>query len=288
MGHITQTKQASSKSGGPQYYLQGLDTQTKAFLSHVGSCPVWMGTPYGVVNTGLVAVSKRIGKVEHDRLQRQEARYSVEKELKKWFCLAESDQMYKLDFRERAYHSPATKKDALLLFPERIEFSNAPRKRLLLDPHPLTFTAHHQSLLITQHLETVARTSRQDLSWSREQIGRILQDHLNGNIKYLGEEDLLRTSGALNKLGIQLDAYRRKGLDCLESYFHFLKYPQYGCAVEIKKRSSGFDYQILRKTTPERATVLCLEHDAAYGLPDVVDIIELRALYGHLSQRLKQ
>ncbi len=241
-----------------------------------------------MVNTGLVAVSKRIGKVEHDRLQRQEARYSVEKELKKWFCLAESDQMYKLDFRERAYHSPATKKDALLLFPERIEFSNAPRKRLLLDPHPLTFTAHHQSLLITQHLETVARTSRQDLSWSREQIGRILQDHLNGNIKYLGEEDLLRTSGALNKLGIQLDAYRRKGLDCLESYFHFLKYPQYGCAVEIKKRSSGFDYQILRKTTPERATVLCLEHDAAYGLPDVVDIIELRALYGHLSQRLKQ
>ena len=95
MGHIIQTKQASRASGGPQYYLHSLEPQTKAFLAKVGACPVWLGTPYGIVTTGLMAVSR--DKVPH-----------------------------------------------------------------------------------------------------------------------VGEEDILRVSGALNKLGIQLDAYRKKGYDCFE------------------------------------------------------------------------
>ena len=87
----------------------------------------------------------------------------------------------------------------------------------------------------------------------------------------------------MNKLGIQLDAYRKKGYDCFESEFQFLEFPAYRCPVEIKKRSAGFDYQILKRTSPERATVLCLEHDEAFVPPDAVDVIELKALQGFLS-----
>jgi len=293
MGWIIQTKQGSRKSGGPQYYLQSLEPQTKTFLAKVGKCDVWLGTPYGVVRSGLVAVAAdkvlekgklRPGGVGHDRLQRQQAGYSVENEIKNWFSLDKRRQLYKLDFRERMYHSSVTGKNAFLFFPERIAFRGMSSKKLLLYPQPLTFTGHHRSPLIADHLDGIAQTDREITSWVREQIGRVLRDHLQRQIPYTGEEDLLRVSGALARLGIQLDAYRRKGYDCFESEFSLLDFPSYVCPVEIKKRSSGFDYQILKKTSPERAIVLCLQHDPGFVPPDLVDIIELKALHQHLSR----
>jgi hypothetical protein len=58
-------------------------------------------------------------------------------------------------------------------------------------------------------------------------------------------------------------------------------FPIYPCPVEIKKRSSGFDYQIMRYTELPRAVVLCLEHDLV-NPPDHVDILELSALADYL------
>ena len=293
MGWITQTKQGSRKSGGPQYWLQGLEPQTKTFLTKVGACDVWLGTPYGVVRSGLVAVAAdkvlekgklRPGGVDHDRLQRQQAGYSVENEIKNWFSLDKRRQLYKLDFRERMYHSQITGKDAFLFFPEKIAFSEMKSKKLLLYPQPLTFTGNHRSPLIENHLKKLDQADRESILWAREQIGRVVRDHLERQVPYTGEEDLLRVSGALARLGIQLDAYRRKGYDCFESEFTLLDFPSYVCPVEIKKRSSGFDYQILKKTSPERALVLCLQHDPGFVPPELVDVIELKALHHHLSR----
>lgn len=293
MGHIIQTKQESRVSGGPQYYLHGLEPQTKAFLSKVGACEVWLGTPYGVVTSGLVAVAKdkvlekgrlRPGRVGHHRLQRQLAAYSVEDEVKTWFCLERNRDLYKVEFREKTYHSRVTGKDVFLFFPEKVQFEGRRAKKLPLDAQPLTFTEHHRSPLIIDHLANLAKSDRNSISWARDQMGRVLHDHLVRHVPYVGEEDLLRVSGAFSKLGIELDAYRRKGYDCFESKFTLLGFPPYVCPVEIKKRSSSFDYQILRKTKPERAAVLCLEHDPSFVPQELIDVLDLKALHAHLSQ----
>jgi hypothetical protein len=67
------------------------------------------------------------------------------------------------------------------------------------------------------------------------------------------------------------------------SKFRFLEFPVYRCPVEIKKRSLNFDYQILKKTLPERAAILCLEHDELFIPPEAVDVIELKALQDFLA-----
>lgn len=293
MGWIIQTKQESRKSGGPQYYLHGLEPQTKTVLSKLGYCDVWLGTPYGVVTSGLVAVAAdkvlrkgelRPGGVDHHRLQRQQAAYSVESEIKKWFCLDKNRELYKLYFRERIYHSVITGKNAFLFFPERIEFTGNRHKNLPLYSQPLTFTSNHRSPLLTSHLERLAQGDSECMVWCRKQIGRLLRDHIEKPVPFVGEEDLLRVSGALSKLGIQLDAYRKKGYDCFQSEFTLLGFPSYICPVEIKKRSSGFNYQILKKTSPERAAVLCLRHDPSFFPQDLVDVIELKALHNYLAR----
>lgn len=93
MGWIQQTKQASRKSGGPQYYLQGLEGTFKAFLKDRGVCEVWLGTPYGVIQSGLKAVAAdkvltrgkiRPGNVGHERIQ---GRPSAGLQILHWFNL---------------------------------------------------------------------------------------------------------------------------------------------------------------------------------------------------------
>lgn len=95
------------------------------------------------------------------------------------------------------------------------------------------------------------------------------------------EADLLRAAGALSVFGLNLSLYLTKGYDCPKSQFSFSGFPIYPCPVEIKKRSSGFDYQIMRYTELPRAVVLCLEHDLV-NPPDHVDILELSALADYL------
>ncbi|MGO8765196.1 MAG: hypothetical protein ACLQSR_08700 [Limisphaerales bacterium] len=95
------------------------------------------------------------------------------------------------------------------------------------------------------------------------------------------EADLLRTAGALSILGVDLGLYLTKGYDCPKSEFKFSGFPPYPCPVEVKKRSSRFDYQIMRYTKLPRAVVLCIEHDLK-NAPDHVDVLELSALADYL------
>ncbi|MBI1900974.1 MAG: hypothetical protein HYS13_07670 [Planctomycetia bacterium] len=69
MAWIEQTKKGSGKSGGPQYYLQDLQKHVREGLRARERYPVTLWTPYGVVATGLQAVSSSVGRVGHDRVQ---------------------------------------------------------------------------------------------------------------------------------------------------------------------------------------------------------------------------
>src|SRR5438445_8101229 len=69
MAWIEQTKKGSRKSGGPQYYLQDISEHSRDLLKVYKQRPVRLWTPYGVVDSGLTAVSSDVGKVGHDRIQ---------------------------------------------------------------------------------------------------------------------------------------------------------------------------------------------------------------------------
>ncbi|MFH0964345.1 MAG: hypothetical protein V2A58_10080 [Planctomycetota bacterium] len=289
MARIIQTKQASRATGGPQYYIQDLELATKTTLRRLGKCEVWLGTPYGIVMSGLVAVAAdkvlvgerlRPGSVGHDRLQTKDAAYSVEAEIVRWYGLDTKSPLKRVDVRERCYHSKETGNYAILIFPEKVHFQDGRVQSLPFEYSPLTFTRNHRSNLVVRHL---AKVPPPDLTWAKDQIGRVLSDHANPNVKYVGEEDILRVAGGLFKLGVRLAAYRRRGYDCFDTEFQFMSFPPYRCPVEVKKKSSNFDYQILKKTLPERAVVLCLEHPPAYVPPEVVDVLELQALHDYLE-----
>ena len=287
MAWIQQTKQRSRKSGGPQYYVQGLEDRDKSFLHAQGACEVWLCTPYGVVQSGLMAVAGdrvlhdgrlRGGNVGHDRIQRQSARLSIGEQVKHWFNIGNEGEPDRIDFFFRNY------KRAFILVPRRIAFAGGRGRgrSLHVDPQPLTFTDYHRSELIQKQALSL-RQKPQTLRWVIEQLDRVVHDHVEDPCPHLKEEDLLRTSGALSHLGIALSAYCGKGYDCINSIFTFSPFPAYKCAVEIKKVSSGFNYQILKRTNPERATVLCMTHKPAFVPPDVVDVLELRSLLAFLK-----
>jgi hypothetical protein len=142
---------------------------------------------------------------------------------------------------------------------------------------PLSFHHDYQSKLWRKQIEACRKASATDAAWVAFQIRRIVTDHRRAETKHVHEADLLRTAGALSVLGLDLSLYLTKGYDCPKSQFSFSGFPPYPCPVEIKKRSSGFDYQIMRYTKLPRAVVLCIEHDLV-NPPDHVDILELPAL----------
>jgi hypothetical protein len=74
-----------------------------------------------------------------------------------------------------------------------------------------------------------------------------------------------------------------KGYDCVASQFTFGKLPIYPCPVEIKNRSQGFNYQIIKYPKLPRAVVLCMEHNFINS-PDHIDFIELPTLAEYLSR----
>ena len=82
-------------------------------------------------------------------------------------------------------------------------------------------------------------------------------------------------------LGLDLSLYLTRGYDCPVSKFSFGGLPSYTCPVEIKKRSSGFSYQITRYTKLPRAVVLCVNHDLI-NPPDHIDVLELSCLAKYL------
>src|SRR5439155_24173649 len=106
-------------------------------------------------------------------------------------------------------------------------------------------------------------------------------EHRKEDVLNIHEADLLRAGGALSVLGVELGHYLVKGYDCPSSKCSFAGLPAYPCPVEIKKRSSRFDYKITSYTQLPRVVVLCLEHDLK-SAPDHVDIIELSSLAEYL------
>ena len=108
---------------------------------------------------------------------------------------------------------------------------------------------------------------------------RVAEAHAqDSEFRYVREEDLLRASGPLSVLGVELGPYKGRGFDC-QGVFRFLNYETYTVPIEIKKESSGFEYQ-QKKYSPEelsRAVILCMRNDLV-NVPPNVDIIQLETL----------
>ncbi len=121
------------------------------------------------------------------------------------------------------------------------------------------------------------------MAWAGAQIRRVVNEHGEVSTRNVHESDLLRTAGALSVLGLDLGLYLTKGYDCPKSVFRFSGFPPYICPVEVKKRSSGFDYQITEYEELPRAVVLCVRHDLV-NAPEHIDVLELSALAEYLGR----
>jgi hypothetical protein len=277
--HISQTKRASLKTGGPQYYLHDVPPYVKEFLRKRGACPVVLQTPYGIARSSFTAVGSwhkiskagKIvgGKVGHDRIQGEE---SIGEAIRYWYGLKGGRDFERIDL-EAAIHP----KGHFILVPTAVAMRGATRAQTFEKViSPLSFHHDYQSKFWKKQIEACRKESGNDVSWAGSQIKRLVAEHGNADARNVHEADLLRTAGALSVFGLDLSLYLTKGYDCPKSKFKFVGFPSYPCPVEIKKRSAGFDYQIMRYTELPRAVVLCIKHDLV-NPPDHVDILELSA-----------
>ena len=278
--HIQQTKVESRATGGPQYYLHSVPAHVKEFLRKRGACPVLLQTPYGIARSTFTAVGRDhklnekgkaiAGKVGHDRIQGQE---SIGEAIRFWFGLNQKTDFERIDL-EASIHDDGH----FILTPTSVKLRR-PGRPLVLEKiaFPLSFHRDHQSKLWRQQIETRRKDANDDVAWAASQIRRVASEHQSGNPKNVHEADLLRVAGALSLLGVDLSLYLTKGYDCPKSTFQFSGLPVYTCPIEIKKLSSGFNYQILRYAELPRAVVLCIKHDFR-NPPDHVDFIELSTL----------
>lgn len=280
--HIQQTKDQSRATGGPQYYLHNAPAHIKDFLRKRGACPVLLQTPYGIARSAFVALGRDHklengkvvpGKVGHDRIQGQE---SIGESIRHWYGLQPGKDFERIDL-EGAIHADEQGKSHFILTPTIFKFRKGARPLIFeKDAAPLSFHRDIQSRLWKHQIAARRKHANEDVLWATTQIDRVVQEHRLQRPN-VSEADLLRTAGALSLLGVDLSLYLTKGYDCIDSRFHFSGYPVYPCPVEIKKRSSGFKYQILNYASLPRAVILCIEHDFR-NPPDHVDIIELSAL----------
>ncbi len=90
-------------------------------------------------------------------------------------------------------------------------------------------------------------------------LEELAHDHSTKQKQGISEADILRAYGALDFLGMKLGPYLLEGYDCLNSHFQFRNLPIYTCPVEIKKRSKGFEYQIMEYADLPR--VCCSLHE---------------------------
>ncbi len=275
MAWIEQTKKSSRKSGGPQYYLQGLTEPSQLMLQRHETRPVRLWTQYGIIETGLTAVSSKVGRVGHDRVQSNRGKVaSVAHQVAHWYRLKETD-IERIEFSDSFDESKY-----FVIQPSHIKlYGRKQRRSLRHDSHPLTIVDGHHSALLTSQLRNPNQFSKSCRSWVQSQITSIVADH-GRRLPHLDEPDLLRASGALQKLGINLGPFRGKGIDCPDATFAFLGYPEYPCQIELEKLSSGFKAPHHKKQGhhSQRIVVLCMEHDAPDVLRRYIDIIELREL----------
>jgi hypothetical protein len=268
MAWIEQTKKGLIKSGGPQYYLQDLSETSRDLLRMRQRCPVRLWTPYGIVDSGLTAVSCAVGSVGHDRVQSGHRVRSVADQIAHWYCLNRNDI-------ETIEFSDSFDREAFVICPTYVRFFGRRRNRTLhKDVHPLSVFSGHHSALIEENIAVARRRDRRLTEWAASQLDEIVGDH-NPGVSDLDERDLLRTSGALHLLGIRLGRYRAKGIDCPEGKIRLCGYPDYPCQIEIEERSSGFLAEHHARHRSQRALILCMRHDAREVVAEYVDVVEL-------------
>lgn len=262
----------------PSWFQNHLDTEK--------ACDVLLQTPYGITRTSFVALhpdwkygykNKLVkANAQHYRVQADETHTSIGEAIRQWFGVSKGKDFERIEI-EAAFYS-----DDIILIPTALTMRGSGRKQILEKVVcPLSFHHDYQSKFWKKQIESCRKTSVRDVSWAGEQIRRVVTDHRKADTQNVHEADLLRTAGALSVLGLDLSLYLVKGYDCPQSQFRFSGFPSYSCPVEIKKRSSGFNYQIMRYTNLPRAVVLCVEHDKK-NPPDHVDILELSALAEYL------
>jgi hypothetical protein len=288
--HLQQTKRGSRKSGGPQYYFHDLSDAVKTYLRAKGAVRVALVTPYGATKTDYFAVSEDRkldrhllvveGNVGHDRIQQGRAPESIGEAIRVWYRLPPGD------FERIDVDIDMGLDDAFYLTPLKYKYANKPRAtEIPRIERPLTFTRSYMSAFWTQQLAGINQAHPGVVSWSLNEICRIVQDHRpKAKLAHVQEADLLRASGPLKHLGLSLGGYVGKGYDCL-SEFEFLEHPTYTVPVEIKRHSQNFSYQQKKyeKELLSRAVVLCAIDDHKQ-MPKNIDVIELQALCDYAKQ----
>jgi hypothetical protein len=286
--YLQQTKQGSLKSGGPQYWLQDIPDSIRNHLGAERAVPVALVTPYGATPSEFRAVWRdakltRNGKIhranaQHERIQKAGAPASIGEEIRRWYRLRPGI-LYRIDIDIEILD------DKFYLTPLGCSYEKGSRIQAIQRPQfPLSFNDRVQSDLWKRQLANVRERHHDMWQWSLREICRVAQAHAqDSELRYVREEDLLRASGPLNVLGMELGPYRGKGYDC-QGVFRFLNYEAYTVPVEIKKASKGFAYQ-KRNYSPEelsRAVILCMRHDLV-NVPPNVDIIQLETLCSALG-----
>jgi hypothetical protein len=245
--HLQQTKTESRDTGGPQYYFHDLSEPVKLYLRKKGAVRVALVTPYGATKSDYFAVSAAHkldpkfrpvkGSVGHDRIQQGKAAESIGEAIRLWYDLERGDfETIEVDLEIRD--------EVFYLAPLEIKFRHRTRKIELEKIHkPLSFTMDYASPLWREQINSVKKQDPAIIAWCFEEICRIVKDHLKeSRVPHIQEPDLLRASGPLKHLGMQIGGYVGKGYDCL-TQFKFLDYPAYSVPLEIKRDSAGFKYQ---------------------------------------------
>jgi hypothetical protein len=283
--HLQQAK--LGESGGPQYWLSDIPDHVSGHLQRIKACPVILQTPYGPVETPFVAVEpdhKLVrGKIvkanaQHYRIQKGESRESIGEAIRRWFALRA-----KVRFERIEIEISFDKQSRFILVPLEVEWRGVSRREVLPPANaPLSFHSQHQSDLWKKQIEATRRKTPDSLTWAASQFKRFAQQYGSPRAKLVSEADLLRLAGAFDHLGWLIGPYLLRGYDCPDSKFHFLGFPEYQCPVELKKRSSGFSYQVKNYPKLPRVVVLCLDHDIHHPR-EHVDVVEVRALARHFS-----
>lgn len=287
--HLQQTKAGSRSTGGPQYFFHSLSDHVKEFLRKRGACPVVLQTPYGVARSPFMAVDRDhklakdgkvvAGQVGHDRIQAGTSERSIGEEIRYWYGLKPGREFERIDV-----DISIDDKGHFILIPTAVKMRETKRLMPLEKiPFPLSFHADHQSKLWREQIEIKRQESASDVRLAATMLNELVQDHLVKQVRSIHEADLLRAGSALSILGMKLSAYLVEGYDCLNSHFQFNALPIYPCPVEIKKRSSGFNYQITKYKELPRAVVLCMRHDLI-NPPPQIDVVEVPTLAKYLSQ----
>lgn len=282
--HLQQAK--VGKSGGPQYWLQKAPDHILEHIQLHKKCQVILQTPYGPVETPFNAVDPdhkivagRIvpANAQHFRIQKGESKESIGEAIRHWFAL-DTDR----DFERIEIRITFDKKSRFILAPTQVHWRKGSPKILPSTEEPLSFNARFQSELWKAQIKLAQQANPNALAWTTTQFKRFVQDYSQPKAKLASEADLLRLAGAFDHLGLKLGPYLLRGIDCPTSSFCFAGYPTYSCPVEIKKRASGFKYQIRNYPTLPRAVVLCLDYDTRHP-HEHVDFVEVRSLARFLS-----